>query len=71
MNFSFSLGSIVLECVIDFQEVDCFLPTSGHYTTKGAAFVESVTHKGQDITEIIDESVFEAILDQFNNEQGE
>lgn len=70
MDFTYTSGSIVLDCVIDFDEVDRFSHSSGHYTEQGAAFIESVSHKGQDIMEIISSDVLDDILDQFNKEQG-
>lgn len=65
MNYTYYFGNIELQCNIEESEIDHFDPMSGHYTTKGDYFVESVTHKGGDITELINEDILDDIVRAF------
>lgn len=65
MQYTYHFGNIVLDCTIEESEIDHFDPMSGHYTKPGDFFIESVSHKGQDITEIMDESILDDIVRAF------
>lgn len=65
MNYTYYFGNIALECNIEESEIDAYDNVTGHYTKPGDYFVESVSHKGQDITEIIDESILDDIVRAF------
>lgn len=71
MEFVYFFGNIELHCIIEQSEIDCYDPSNGHYTKPGDFFVYSVSHKGQDITEIIEESILDDIVEEFTQETGE
>jgi hypothetical protein len=65
MEFTYFFGKIELICTIEESEIDCFSPVSGHYTKPGDPFVYSVSHKGEDVTELLADDVIEDILREF------
>ena len=65
MEFIYTDMGVELVCCIECEEIDCFSHSSGHYTKPGDFFVESVTHKGVDITHLISEDVTDTILEEF------
>jgi hypothetical protein len=71
MEYIYTLGDIVLKCSIDRGEIDRFDSMNGHYTEPGQCFIESVTHKGVDITVLLSDEALSDILESFTNEQNE
>lgn len=71
MKFTYFFGNIELICEIDQGEIDKYSHSSGHYTEPGDLFVESVSHMGQDITELLAEDVIDDILREFIEEISE
>lgn len=65
MRFTYFFGNIELICTIDQEEDDKYSHSLGHYTEPGDLFVESVSHMGQDITELLSEDVIDDILREF------
>lgn len=68
-EFIYNFEGVQLTCTIDFDFKDCWSEHRGHYTTKGFPFVESVEHKGEDITELLAEWVIDDIVETFREEQ--
>lgn len=69
MEFSYNFQGGTLICTIDFDVKDHWSESRGHYTTKGKPFVESVEHKGEDITELLAEWVIDDIVETFMEKQ--
>lgn len=67
-EFVYDFEGVALTCTIDFDVKDHWGESRGHYTTKGKPFVESVEHKGEDITELLAEWVLEDIIEAFEEE---
>lgn len=65
MEFTYFFGKIELLCIIEESEKDYFDPMNGHYTEPGEPFVYSVSHKGEDVTELLADDVIEDILREF------
>lgn len=65
MQYTYYFNNVALDCIIDESEIDHFDPESGHYTKPGDYFVESVSHKGQDITELLADDVLDDIIRAF------
>ena len=67
-EFVYDFEGVSLTCTIDFDVKDHWSESSGHYTTKGKPFVESVEHKGEDITGLLAEWILDAIIEAFEKE---
>jgi hypothetical protein len=69
MDFEYNHNRITLHCVIEIDEVDRYCPTRGHYTWLSKPYIESATHNGQDISEILSQETIEDILEEFQRSQ--
>ena len=67
-KMTFTSGWIVLDCVIEHGDADGYDPVSGHYTTLGDPYIETIEHNGQDIFDIVNEETKIEILEQYERE---
>lgn len=59
-----------LELVVEYVEhtIDAYFESSGHYTLRTDTwYIETITHKGEDITDIVAEHIFKHLENEVNN----
>lgn len=67
-TITISYGFLDLQAEIEDTEKDCFDPHVGHYTIPDNVILVAVYHKGEDILDLLSESVLDDIMRAYQSQ---